>query len=289
MAKSIIYENIIKAEEHSFLLREDYINYASEVGLHIHPEFEIAFLSNGGGIRCIDDISEIFGDEDVVLVPGDVPHCWIFDPAACPEDGIIRDCSCQFELSMLEKMAVALPELAKMLGFYRDLNQAIKIEGEACRRVIDFFDSVRKLSAAAQALEMASLLNFIYESGDYKFIGSPEAIREKGLQPRMKFNAIQKLVTENYSRTITLDEAAALLSMNKTAFCNAFKRMYGTTFVKFLTSYRMQVAARLLETTASNISDIAYRVGFNDVPHFNRTFSEYFHSSPGEYRRKIGR
>lgn len=287
MKKRISYENIIKQDGRSFLLREDRVNYTSETGLHVHPEYEMAFLSEGGGIRCINDVVEEFGDEDIVVVPGGIPHGWFFDPALCSNDGIIRDCCCQFPFDVVSKLCVAMPELTEMTNFYRELKQAIKLTGNAHRKAKAFFDSVSGMSAARQALSLAELLNHIYEGGEYIFIGAPEILDIKGIQPRLKFNAIHKLIAENYMRQITLAEAASMVEMNKTAFCNAFRRMYGTSFVRYLTHYRMKVAARLLETTTMNIGDIAYKVGFNDIPHFNRLFSDHFHTTPTKYRRNI--
>lgn len=288
MKKQVLYENIIKQDGRSFHFREDWVNYRAETGMHIHPEYEMAFLSKGGGIRCVNDVIENFEDEDIVIIPGDIPHGWFFDPTLCQADGIIRDCCCQFSFETINKLNTYIPELNGMINFYRELKQAIKLTGNTHRSASEFFNSITKLSASRQVLSFIWLLNDIFESGEYTFIGSPEIIDIKGLMPRMKFNAIHRLIAENYTRTITLSEAADVVGMNKTAFCNAFRRMYGTTFIKYLTHYRMKAAARLLETTTMNVSDIAYKIGFNDIPHFNRLFTQHFHITPTKYRRNIG-
>ncbi len=288
MKKKAIYENIIKSDFRSFHFREDRINYAAETGMHVHPEYELAYLSKGGGIRCVNDVVDEFYGDDIVLVPGGVPHCWVFDPAQCSADGIICDCCCQFSFETIEKLSHVMPELRLMAEFYRDLQQALRLTGVNYMNAIDFFDTVNQKSESCQSLDFLRLLNEIYETGEYQFIGSPDIIDVKGLQPRMKFNAIQKLITENYYRTIPLAEAAELVGMNKTAFCTAFRRMYGISFVKYLTHYRLKTAARLMLNTTQSISEIAYSVGFNDIPHFNRQFSNYFKTSPSKYRRNIG-
>ncbi|MEE0979917.1 MAG: AraC family transcriptional regulator [Muribaculaceae bacterium] len=288
MKKRVTYENIIKQQGRSFLFREDWIDHASETGLHMHPEYEMAYLSKGGGLRCINDVVEDFDGDDIVIVPGGVPHGWIFDAARCPDDGIIRDCSCQFSFEIIDRLCVAMPELNDMASFFRGLKQAIKLRDKAHRRAAALFDVIGEVSAARQSLSFTELLNYVYESGEYSFIGSPEIIDTELTRPRLKFNAIHKLIAENYMNTITLTDAADSVGMNKTAFCNAFRRMYGTSFIKFLTHFRMKAAARFLETTSMNVADIAYKVGFNDVPHFNRTFANHFHTTPSKYRREIG-
>lgn len=47
---------------------------------------------------------------------------------------------------------------------------------------------------------------------------------------------------------------------------------------------RMKEAVHLLELGTINISQIAYRVGFNDQNHFSQVFKRYYGVSPKEYR-----
>lgn len=44
----------------------------------------------------------------------------------------------------------------------------------------------------------------------------------------------------------------------------------------FIRSYRLKQAKRLLETTAINVSEMAWKVGFKDLSHFSRSFQEEF-------------
>jgi len=50
---------------------------------------------------------------------------------------------------------------------------------------------------------------------------------------------------------------------------------------------RLEACARALRDPNQrllNISEIAYRWGFNDLSHFNRAFRAHFDMSPGEWR-----
>ncbi len=125
MKKHIAYENVIKQDGRSFSFREEHLNYAAEMGLHVHPEYEMAFLSKGGGIRCTNDVVEEFSGEDIVVVPGGIPHGWFFDPAQCPDDGVIRDCCCQFSFEIFNSLSSVFPEFTNVIEFYRLLKQAI--------------------------------------------------------------------------------------------------------------------------------------------------------------------
>lgn len=87
-----------------------------------------------------------------------------------------------------------------------------------------------------------------------------------------------------YVHAISLDEIAAEVGMNRSAFCSYFKRCKGMTFSQFVTQYRVNTACELLKHSQKQVSKIGYLAGFNDVPHFNRVFKKMKHLSPEEYR-----
>lgn len=281
----IEHENIINHSNRSFEFRGDRIFYADEIGYHVHPEMELMAITCGGGKCIINEHIDDFEDFDVVFVPGGIPHCWILDPLQCDEDGIINDYCCQFANSFLLNIGNIFPELKAMTEYYSGLRQAIRIEGASAQNVINTYRNFNNLTDGKQTIALLELLNIIYESGEYRLIGLPSPKDIHITKPRIRFQNINKLIMENYGRSITLSEAAESVEMNPTAFCNAFKATTGKTFNTYLTTYRLQVAARLLSTTMMSISEIAYKVGFNDLPHFTRTFKKHYNISPSEYRK----
>lgn len=278
-------ENILKHKNRSFEFRNDRIFYADELGYHVHPEMELMAITGGGGKCIINEHIDDFEDFDVMFIPGGIPHCWTLDPLLCNEDRIIDDCCCQFTNSFLRDTGKTFPELKEMTEYYASLRQAIRIVGDSAQNVLEAYRSFQNISESKQTILLLQLLNDIYESGEYRLTGLPAPIDTHISRPRMRFQNINKLITENYGRKITLSEAARSVGMNPTAFCNAFKASTGKTFNAYLTTYRLQVAARLLGTTMMNISETAYKVGFGDLPHFTRTFKLYYGISPSEYRK----
>ena len=47
--------------------------------------------------------------------------------------------------------------------------------------------------------------------------------------------------------------------------------------------YRILESSRLLQDPNSNITDVAYAVGFNDASYFSRTFRRYIGMTPSNY------
>ena len=46
---------------------------------------------------------------------------------------------------------------------------------------------------------------------------------------------------------------------------------------------RLQRAKQLLEQDAGTVSEIAYMVGFNNIPYFSKAFREAFGKPPSEF------
>ena len=94
---------------------------------------------------------------------------------------------------------------------------------------------------------------------------------------------IRKLLSEMTGMD-ELEQIAAEVGMNRSAFCSYFKRCKGMTFSQFVTQYRLNTACELLKHSQKQVSEICYLVGFNDVPHFNRMFKKAKRMSPKAYR-----
>ncbi len=65
-----------------------------------------------------------------------------------------------------------------------------------------------------------------------------------------------------------------------------FKKHKETTFVKYLTSVRIEKARELLRLTGDRVVEIAGQCGFNDVYYFSHCFKKYMGVSPKKYREE---
>ncbi len=89
----------------------------------------------------------------------------------------------------------------------------------------------------------------------------------------------------NYHNEISLEEIARQVGLSKYYFSHLFSNEIGENFSSYLSQYRLNRASQLLlENNKANISEIAYKVGFNDPNYFARAFKEKFDLSPSKYR-----
>ena len=128
---------------------------------------------------------------------------------------------------------------------------------------------------------MFRLLPVIFNTSDHIFAGRPMQI-ERDVR---RIQQICAYVMAHYIHSISLDEIATEIGMNRSAFCSYFKRHKGMTFSQFVTQYRLNTACKLLKHSQKQVSEICFAVGFNDIPHFNRVFKKSQGITPKEYRK----
>jgi AraC-like DNA-binding protein len=91
---------------------------------------------------------------------------------------------------------------------------------------------------------------------------------------------------QNYSRTLLLKEVADAVGASKSYLSRIFHNEMGVSLWEYLGRYRVLKARDLLALTDESITDIAARVGFEDVGYFGRVFRRYTGQSPRTYRQQ---
>ena len=90
----------------------------------------------------------------------------------------------------------------------------------------------------------------------------------------------------NFSFNLKLEEFAKMSHRSLSKFKRDFFNHYNTTPGKWLLSKRLDYAAKLILQNTSNITQIAFESGFEDISHFSRKFKEKFGVSPKSYLNK---
>jgi len=83
---------------------------------------------------------------------------------------------------------------------------------------------------------------------------------------------------------LTLEDIARVACLSPNHLLRTFKQVFRQTPHQFLTSKRLDAAARLLARTDLSICDVCLNVGFEGVGSFSTLFSRSFGIPPGKYR-----
>jgi AraC-like DNA-binding protein len=98
---------------------------------------------------------------------------------------------------------------------------------------------------------------------------------------------IIRYMGENYSNPrISVETVSRECGIPAARVPQCIKEHFGLHFPQYLTAIRLAEAKRLLLETDLTIAEIAYKIGFSSVPHFNRVFKSGEGTAPKNFRRK---
>jgi AraC family transcriptional regulator, activator of mtrCDE len=83
----------------------------------------------------------------------------------------------------------------------------------------------------------------------------------------------------------SLTSLAKEAGMSRSAFAHEFRATLDHTPMEFVARVRLDLAHRLLETTALGVEGIAAAVGFSSRSHFSHLFREHYGTDPSTFRR----
>ncbi|HLU22376.1 MAG TPA: AraC family transcriptional regulator [Bacillaceae bacterium] len=89
-----------------------------------------------------------------------------------------------------------------------------------------------------------------------------------------------------FHEDITLEKIAQQVGVSTTYLSSEFKKNTGFSIIEFITNKRVQMAIEHLLMSNLAIIDIAYKVGYKNVTHFNLVFKKLVGVSPSNYRKQ---
>jgi len=98
---------------------------------------------------------------------------------------------------------------------------------------------------------------------------------------------IQIWLQDNYEKEIILSNIAEEFDMSVRSFNRRFKLAVGKSPLQYLQEIRMATTRELLQGSNLSISEIAYKVGYQDLGHFSMLFKKLYHATPQDYRTTV--
>jgi len=91
-------------------------------------------------------------------------------------------------------------------------------------------------------------------------------------------------VCAHLDEPLTVREVARYAGISSSHFCRVFRAATGLTLIDYITRLRIVRAKRELLCTSGSVSDVAFKVGFQSLSQFNRSFARHVGCSPSGYR-----
>ena len=79
------------------------------------------------------------------------------------------------------------------------------------------------------------------------------------------------------------------IGVSKTSLFQKIKSITGQSIVEFIRTFRLKKSVQLMTAEDVSLSDVAYRVGFQDPSYFSKVFKKEFGKSPSQFLESIER
>lgn len=120
---------------------------------------------------------------------------------------------------------------------------------------------------------------------------SIEADRKQVAEKERPFmDIVMEVMEKNYDNSeFGVQELADEMRMNRSVLSKKLNAEAGQPTAQFIRNYRLDIAKKMITENVANrnITEIAYRVGFNDPKYFTRCFTKQYGESPSSYKDSL--
>lgn len=211
-----------------------------------------------------------------------MPHCWKTigtqeEQVQCViihwDDGLMGDWLNKTEITHIRNL---LQLSLRGIKFHRAQAQKLK------QKLLDIvvqepFDRLLLFLSVLQELATTEHFELLTGPGYTNMLTPEESER---------INKIHDFVKDNFYEQITLGEVVDRVSMGKKAFCRFFKKTFNKSFFEFVNEYKVNMASKMLIDTDISVSEVAYKMGYNNLSFFYRQFHKFKNTSPLKFRKK---
>jgi TolB-like protein/AraC-like DNA-binding protein len=106
----------------------------------------------------------------------------------------------------------------------------------------------------------------------------PDAVTDNEFLKALTDTIGQNIANEQFG----VSELAGAMNMSRSNLLRKVKKLTNLSVSQLISQVRLQKGMHLLQTTGSNVSEVAHQVGFNSPSYFIKCFREYYGYPPGE-------
>ena len=259
------------------------VNYCGKPYWHVHPEYEIVYISDGRGKRHIGDHISYYNQGDLIFLGPDIPHFGFTEE--------LLDDHCEVVVQMKPDFLGAdffdKPEMKAIQQLFEKSHQGLSFYGEIKETIGARLDRMNQLNNFEQLIELLQILHELALSSEYKILNVKGYAVEVNAQDQERMRIVYTFVEQNFHQPISLEQVASEVSMTVPAFCRYFKKLTRKTFTQFVNEFRVAHACRLLGDEHLSIAAVSFECGFNNLSHFNKQFKLVTGESPRDYRKNL--
>lgn len=258
------------------------------VSHHWHDEIEIIYILEGS--RNVGVNNQIYHLEtgDILLIGSRDIH-YIF-----PQPNLSKWMVIQFDSHLFDHYSMELSDKKYIKSLFinskKHINNKldINVHKELEKQILLLAEEYEQKKEGYHMALKARLYDLIVTLVRQVSIQDDSSLQKSKQTKKLEsVDLVIQYIEEHYDEEISLEEIAKISNFSTFYFAHFFKEITGMTFGQYLNSYRIRKAEWYLTNRQEPISQIAFKVGFNSINTFNRTFKEENGCSPTQYRKAI--
>lgn len=286
-----VYLEIPELNEHflfrSFVNEGDILVYP-----HWHKEIEIIYVKEGNVNIGVNDVPIQLKRDDIYFINGGDVHYFLASPES--ERIVI-----QFDLSFFQDISSLEKTNKEMRNLFSSIVQASSLwSQEVADQMRELLMTVHEENnerksgyryvIKAKMFEMLAILSReVPQNENWNDQVREEISSTKQMENLERLDKIFMYIEAHYQDTITLNDISAYMGFSSFYFTKFFKKNTGTTFIQFLTEYRLNKAKWILLNEDATVTEVAERTGFSSVKTFHHQFKDLMGISPLKYKKTI--
>ena len=202
-------------------------------------------------------------------------HSVTYEKQGSPETGLFESqlfaINDELLKDFLTTQKVNIPQMTEELG--AQVSPMSERLVAYCWSLSPYFNDPSQVNPGLLRLKVMELL--------YNVMDCSKNIFRQMLQLRQPVKVdVHRVVEDNYTSPISLEELAYLSGRSLSSFKRDFQSIYGEPPAKWIRERRLSRAQQMLQSTQLSVADVAYSLGFENPTHFSRIFKQQFGYSP---------
>lgn len=244
----------------------------------------LVYIRKGIGMYLLDSDLRPVNQGDILLLPPRISYSFSAAELGDEYNANIDAVVLRFDNAWLTDLLAVFRTMNQVVLKVREIENPYAVEGPKWMKISTLLDELSKAGASRQAVIIIDLLELLSSRKD--MVRILDATQSDCLSLEEKKERIERYISTNIFGKVSLQEVASYLGMNRTYFCQFFKKHYGKGFADYLNDLRVDKAASMLLKGDRQISEIARDCGFKTAAYFTRAFQRSRGITPGEYRKK---
>lgn len=253
--------------------------------LHCHDEVEIIYVSAGKGIITINLEPYLVTKGSIIFIsPGMLHSMEQFENETFCYKNIIFDLKMILTYSSDEStLNTVLPLMSNNKFFPMIIDKDHSLNSCISQYIVNLQAVHDKKIPGYELAIKANIMLLLYQLTSNNLLLTELNFLKSNT---IKLKNLFTFINEHYADPITIQDAAKIYGCSPSNFMRFFKNTTGSSFIRYLNDYRLNIAEKQLLTISASILDIAINVGFNNLSYFNRMFKKKYHEAPTSYRKK---